>query len=62
VVDGRGVGQGAVTRKTEDLISRRIHREHLAGVAVLPQEALRPGGVLLLVARGADQRDGARGE
>jgi len=62
VVDSRGVGEAAVAGQAEDFTPGRIHREHLAGVAVLHQEALRAGGVLLRVARGADQRHGVGGE
>ena len=43
-------------------IQPAVDREDRAGVAVLAQEALRAGGVLGSVARGADQRHRARRE
>ncbi len=52
--DARHVRKG---RQAHDLAAARIDRVDLSAIAVLPQEALGQRGVLVGVARGADQRD-----
>ena len=43
----------------KNFLSSRVHRDDASGIAMLPEEALRSRGILLLVAGSADERHGA---
>jgi len=63
VVDlARRIGEPLVRPLAEHFVARGVNRDDATGVAMLAEVALRPRRVLVRIAGGANERDGARRE